>query len=148
MKKRVFGVCCALISLLQIALAAGLVWFNQLAYRRGGVNHHVAFRKRQYNQTVFTEDNVLVMKIVLAVLIAALAALLIWLLWKRAAKGGAAICGLSILWAGVLVWELSAETFKAIRIYPYAVLGTAVGLALELLLLLLWRAARTGQRHN
>lgn len=142
MKTRIFAAGFALVTLLQLVLIAGLVWFDKLAYQRAGVNHHVAYRKRQYNQTIFTESNVTVMKIALALLIAALVALMLWLLWKRAGKAGALLCGLSTLWAAVLIWELTAERFLAVRIYPYAVLGTAVGLALELLLLILWRAAR------
>ena len=133
---------CGLVTLLQALLIGGLVWFNRLAYRRGGVNHHVAYRKRQYNESIFTPTHVLWMKIALGVLALALVLALLWLLWKRSARGGALLCGLSALWCVILLWELTSPAFLAIRIYPYAVLGTAVLLALELLLLLLWRLTR------
>ena len=132
---------CALITLLQAARAGGLKWFDGLAYKRGGVNHHVAYRKRQYNQTIFTEENVAAMKIALGIFVAVMVALLLWLLWKRAG-GGALICGLSALWAVVLLWQLTSESFKAVRIYPYAILGAVIALGLELVRLILWAATR------
>ena len=142
MKYRRFYFGCVLVTLLQALLIGGLVWFNKLSYKLGGVNHHVAYRKRQYNQSIFTPTQVLWMKIALGVLALALILALLWLLWKRSTPGGMLLCGLSALWCAILFWELTSPAFQAIRIYPYAVLGTAVLLALELFLLLLWRVTR------
>ena len=141
MKQRVFAACCGLIALAQAGLIAGLVWFERLAYYRAGVNHHVAFRKRQYNQTLFTEANVALMRIALIALLAALTALLLFLLWRRASRLGPALCALSLVWTAALLWGLTSPAFQAIRIYPYAMLGLTVGLALWLALLALWPAA-------
>ena len=133
MRRRGFLVGCVLMALLQAGLVAGLIWFEDLSYWRAGVNHHVAYRKWQYNESVFTQENVTAMCVVLAALILALALLLVWLAWRRSARGCVLLCGWNILWAGVLIWELTSATYQAVRTFPYAVLGTAVGMGLSLL---------------
>lgn len=140
-KKNVFHGIWGAVSALQLLLAAGAVILNRLAYRRGGVNHHVAYRKRQYNELVFTEKNIFLMQAVLILL----SMLLLWLLvralrQKRGERTALAAC--CLLLAGVLLFELTAPDFRAVAIYPYAVLITVVIFALEFVLLMLQSTVR------
>lgn len=141
MKKPVFYAIWGVVTALQIALVTGAVILSRLAYTRGGVNHHVAFRKRQYNALIFTPGNVLIMQIVLAVVAVGMA----WLLIRAIRRGGGVkilLAGLCILLDGALIFELASPAFRAIPIYPYAVLVTAVMFALELLVLICRRAVK------
>lgn len=141
MKRSVFHTIWGAVSALQIALAAGAVALSRLAYTRGGVNHHVAYRKRQYNAVIFTPGKVLLMQLALVIL----AGLLVWLLVRavrRPAAESAVLAGLCLALDAALIFELTAPAFRAVTIYPYAVLVTAVIFLLELILAALRNSMR------
>lgn len=141
MKRSFFHAIWGAVSALQIALAAGAAALSRLAYTRGGVNHHVAYRKRQYNALIFTPGKVLLMQIALVALAGLLAWLLIRAVRRRAAES-AVLAGFCIALDAALIFELTAPAFRAVSIYPYAVLVTAVIFLLELILAALRRAVR------
>ena len=76
MKRRVFYGIWAVVTLLQAALVAGGWVLARLAYWKAGVNHHVAFRKRQYNQLLFSGTPLLLLQIAAAVLVVVLLVML------------------------------------------------------------------------
>lgn len=128
-----FHVLWGAVSFLQIALIGGAVILSRLAYTRGGVNHHVIYRKRQYNALIFTPDKVLLMQAVLILL----AVLLVWLLIRAVRsreRESAVLRCFCIIMDVILLYELSSPVFRSIVIYPYAVLITVVILLLEVML--------------
>lgn len=131
MKRPVFYAIWGAVSALQLALVTGGVFLSRLAYARGGVNHHVAYRKRQYNALLFTPGKVWLMRAALILLAVALVWLLIRAARRRAGQS-AVLWGLCAALDGVLLYELTAPGFLSIAIYPYAVLITAVIFLLEL----------------
>ncbi len=132
MKRRVFYGVWAVVTLLQAALAAGGWVLARLAYEKAGVNHHVAYRKRQYNELLFSGGKLLLLQIAAAVLVV----LLLLLLVRALRRGGGvqAVLALeSLAAAGAVLAFLTVPALKAIRIYPYAVLIAALILVLSLL---------------
>lgn len=132
MKRRVFYGIWAVVTLLQAALVAGGWVLARLAYQKAGVNHHVAFRKRQYNQLLFSGTPLLLLQIAAAVL----AVVLLVLLVRAIRRGGEVRIVLaleSLAAAGAVLAYLTVPALKAVRIYPYAVLIAALILALALL---------------
>lgn len=132
MKRRVFYGIWAVVTLLQAALVAGGWVLARLAYQKAGVNHHVAFRKRQYNQLLFSGTPLLLLQIAAAVL----AVVLLVLLVRAIRRGGGFRIVLaleSLAAAGAVLAYLTVPALKAVRIYPYAVLIAALILALALL---------------
>ena len=121
-----------MVTLLQAALAAGGWVLGRLAYRKAGVNHHVAFRKRQYDQLLFHGAPLLLLQIAAAALAVLLLALLVRAIRRRG--GFRAVLALeSLAAAGAVLAYLTVPALKAVRIYPYAVLIAALILALALL---------------
>lgn len=132
MKRRVFYGVWAVVTLLQAALAAGGWVLARLAYEKAGVNHHVAYRKRQYNELLFSGTPLILLQIIAAVLVVVLLLLLVRAI--RRGGGVRAVLALeSLAAAGVVLAFLAVPALKAIRIYPYAVLITVLILALALL---------------
>lgn len=132
MRRRVFYGVWAVVTLLQAALAAGGWVLGRLAYEKAGVNHHVAYRKRQYNELLFSGGKLLLLQIAAAVL----AVVLLLLLVRALRRGGGvrAVLALeSLAAAGAVLAFLTVPALKAMRIYPYAVLITVLILALALL---------------
>lgn len=104
----------------------------RLAYQKAGVNHHVAFRKRQYNTLLFSGGKLLTLQVIAAVLVVLLLVLLIHALRRRG--GFRCLLALeSVAAAGAVLAFLTVPALKAVRIYPYAVLLAAVILLLALL---------------
>ena len=121
-----------MVTLLQAALAAGGWVLGRLAYQKAGVNHHVAFRKRQYDQLLFHGAPLLLLQIAAAALAVLLLALLVRTIRRRG--GFRAVLALeSLAAAGAVLAYLTVPALKAVRIYPYAVLIAALILALALL---------------
>lgn len=121
-----------MVTLLQAALAAGGWVLGRLAYQKAGVNHHVAFRKRQYDQLLFHGAPLLLLQIAAAALAVLLLALLVRAIRRRG--GFRAVLALeSLAAAGAVLAYLTVPALKAVRIYPYAVLIAALILALALL---------------
>ena len=132
MRRRVFYGSWAVVTLLQAALAAGGWVLGRLAYQKAGVNHHVAFRKRQYDQLLFHGAPLLLLQIAAAALAVLLLALLVRAIRRRG--GFRAVLALeSLAAAGAVLAYLTVPALKAVRIYPYAVLIAALILALALL---------------
>lgn len=132
MKRRVFYGIWAVVTLLQAALVAGGWVLARLAYWKAGVNHHVAFRKRQYNQLLFSGTPLLLLQIAAAVLAVILLVLLVRAIRRRG--GFRAVLALeSLAAAGMVLAYLTAPALKAVRIYPYAVLIASLILLLALL---------------
>lgn len=132
MKRRVFYRIWALVTLLQAACIAGGFVLARLAYARAGVNHHVAFRKRQYNELVFHGAPLLALQILAVVLTVVLLVLLVRAL--RRGGGFRAVLALeSLAAAGMVLAYLTVPALKSVGIYPYAVLLAAIVLILALL---------------
>ena len=132
MRRQVFYGIWAVVTLLQAALVAGGWVLARLAYEKAGVNHHVAFRKRQYNQLLFTGTPLLLLQIAAAVLAVILLVLLVLAIRRRG--GFRAVLALeSLAAAGMVLAYLTAPALKAVRIYPYAVLIASLILLLALL---------------
>lgn len=132
MGRRVFYGLWAVITLLQAALVAGGGVLGRLAYEKAGVNHHVAFRKRQYNALLFSGAPLLLLQLAAAALAVVLLVLLVRAIRRRG--GFRAVLALeSLAAAGAALAFLTLPALKEVRIYPYAVLITALILALALL---------------
>ena len=141
MGRRVFYGIWAVITLLQAALIAGGWVLARLAYQKAGVNHHVIFRKRQYNAIIFSGGKLLALQIAAAVLTIVLLVLLV----RAIRRKGGFYCLLnleSLAAAGVVLALLTVPALKAVQIYPYAVLIAAGILLLALLLQVLGSRVR------
>lgn len=142
MKKPVFYGLWGFVTLLQAALLVGARVLAYVTWKRGGVNHHVAYRKRQYNTLIFTPDKVLVMQIALLVLLVVLLVLLVKQV-RRKGGIGVVVGGESCIATLALLAGLSLPGIKAVRIYPYLMLILALVLVLALLIQGLWNMTQT-----
>lgn len=141
MKKSVFYGLWGLISVLQVGLLVGMGVLSKLAKKKAGVNHHVAFRKRQYQTLLFTPQKVLLMQIVLAVLVVILVLLLIRC-WQKEQRLGVVLYIETLLICIALFSALTLPVIRAVQIYPYLILGITIILLLSLLNVFLMRITR------
>ena len=137
MKNKPFYFLWGAVTLLQLCLLAAIRILSIFAYRSGGVSHHVSFRKRQYNASLFTETNVTVMLILLSILLVVLIFLLVRSIsGKRRIWTALTLEGL--LFAAVLFLSLLLPPIKVLKVYPYLMLALFLCTLLSLLLILIY----------
>lgn len=100
-------------------LFAGLLFVNRLAYKKGGLNHHLLYRKHQYLKGIFSSQNLLLFSACF-ILVAVL--LLFWIVRdsivkQKIAKAFALFYSLAF----VLCSHLSVA--KQLIVYPYLLMS-------------------------
>ena len=119
---------------LQAAAVIALFVAEDLTHKKAGVNHHLYYRRAQFNSTVLTEDRILILTVMLVTAIAALC----FFLWKKR-KGGTLLkvsCVLEILWMAVTVAACHMDLFRSSYVYPYMMAVFAVCILLTILQIL------------
>lgn len=109
---------------LQAAAVIALFVAEDLTHKKAGVNHHLYYRRAQFNSTVLTEDRILILTIVLVIAIAVLC----FFLWKKK-NGGVLLmvsCVMEILWMVVTVAACHMDLFRSSYVYPYMMAVFAV----------------------
>lgn len=127
---------------LRAALLIGMAVLSDLGYRRGGVNHHLAYRKRQFNAVYFTPQNITLAQIAIWVL-----CLVFFLLYWRKARPlqGTFPRVLHIdflLSTALFSATLSLTPFREMLIYPYLNFATLACYLISLILLVIFYLRR------
>lgn len=130
MKKKIFTGIYILFLVVQTVLMLGMVYLQKLTHKKAGVNHHLYYRRAQFNNTILTPEVIQRLTVAFFVLII----LVIFLLIKNRCKYGlfGKVSGvLLILWMGVTVSAFYLQVFRDLYIYPYlmAAFGVSVLLA-------------------
>lgn len=116
-----------LITLVQLLCAIGGWILNDLSRTRVGVNHHVVFRKRQYQQTLLSEPAMAVYQILILLILVALVA---YLIRKRQRQLILAALPLVLL-TGMVLLALSQSVIRALPAYAYLLLILVIIWCLE-----------------
>lgn len=123
-----FGIC----TVLQTLLLVGMAVLERMARKRGGLNHHLHFRKVQFMNRFFTADTQQVFQwILVAVTLICLVCLVLFL--HRGWRAQGVLWGLAGV-ASAFSWAiLRGGMFAQMQAYPY--LLAAIGLVLLLMVL-------------
>lgn len=97
---------------------------DALTHKKAGVNHHLYYRRAQFNSRILTENRILILTVVLVIAIAALC----YLLWKKRSSGILLIvsCALGVLWMAVTVAAFYMDFFRSSYAYPYMMAAFAL----------------------
>ena len=111
---------------LQAAAVIALFVAEDLTHKKAGVNHHLYYRRAQFNSTVLTEDRIVVLTVVLVIAIAVLC----FFLWKKRNSGTLLkiSCVLEILWMAVTLAACYMDFFRSSYVYPYMMAVFALGI--------------------
>ena len=111
---------------LQAAAVIALFAAEDLTHKKAGVNHHLYYRRAQFNSTVLTEERIIILTVMLAVAIAVLC----FVLWKK--RNSSSIqkisCVMEILWMAVTVAACHMDLFRSSYVYPYMMAVFALGI--------------------
>ena len=120
---------------LQMAGVIALFVAEKLTHKKAGVNHHLYYRRAQFNSTVLTQDRILVLTGVLLIAIAAL----LFLLWKRRGMGKLlkVSCVLETGWLAITLAACHMNFFRSTYVYPYMMAVFTLGILLSGLQILL-----------
>ena len=115
--KRIIKFLYGFLLFLQAAAVIALFVAEDLTHKKAGVNHHLYYRRAQFNSTVLTEDRI----VILTVLLVAAIAVLCFFLWKKKNSGVLlkVSCVLEILWMAVTVAACHMDLFRSSYVYPY-----------------------------
>jgi len=108
----------------------GMFVLQNLTHKSAGVNHHLYYRKAQYNLKYFTDINVMSAKIVIILLII----FILIFLFKNINKINKLQkieIGLIILWSILILITFSLSYFNKLLVYPYLLLAEFISLSLE-----------------
>lgn len=119
----------ALMTALQIILIIGGYILNDLSRTKAGVNHHVVFRKRQYQQTILSES---MMNLYTMLLLVLLIAMVFYILRKRQKSAVIAMSLLTLLTL-LLLLSLNLSVIIALPAYAYLLLILVIIWSLQLI---------------
>jgi|SRR3712207_1804155 len=125
-----------ILTMLEIALLAGIKYIESLTRSKAGVNHHLHFKKTQYMRTVFTEPNIKLMLI--AGFLVLLVAIVILVLVQKKKHGYLALGAVSLLiWVSSILYGLKSTSLIENIAYPYIMMVFAVNVAIAMMVVLL-----------
>lgn len=119
-----------LVKLIQIALMAIMVILQKLTHKSAGVNHHLYYRKVQYNSKYFIDSNVLSVKIIL-ILLFVFVLIFLFRNIKKIRKLQKVELVLILLWLILIIATLSLNYFNKLLVYPYLIFAEFISLSLE-----------------
>lgn len=113
LKKVLYGI----VLFLQTAAVIALFVAEDLTHKKAGVNHHLYYRRAQFNSTVLTENRILILT---AVLIIAIAVLFFFLRKKKSSGTLLKVsCVMEIMWMAVTLAACYMDFFRRCYVYPY-----------------------------
>ena len=120
---------------LQAAVVVALFVAEDLTHKKAGVNHHLYYRRAQFNNNVLTEERIVILSVLLVIAIGALG----FFLWKRrgASKALKGSFVLEILWMAVALVACHMEFFRSSYVYPYMMAAFAFCIVLSAIQILL-----------
>lgn len=124
-----------LVKLIQFALMTGMIVLQNLTHKSAGVNHHLYYKKVQYNSKYFTDINVFSAKIIIIMLLI----FILFFLFKNIKNINKIkkieIC-LILLWLIIIIITFSLNCFNNLLVFPYLLLSEFISLMLEVLIYL------------
>lgn len=114
-------------------LFAGLFLINKLAYRRGGLNHHLIYRKNQYMKGIFSSNNLLLFSLILALF----AVILIYSIFRKKSTGKQTARWLALFYILAFIASVQLKSIYQLLIYPYLLFSLLFAFCLALLAIML-----------
>lgn len=111
-------ICTIVLAVVQVGMLIALAVAEELTHRKAGVNHHLYYRRAQFNSQVLTPEVIRVLTILIALLLIALVVYLI----RRRIRSGAwekVFCVLAGCWLAVTVGAFYLDVFRDLYCYPY-----------------------------
>ena len=121
---------CLLLYLIQIVLLGVVYVLQMLTTKKAGVNHHLRFTRTYWMHNYLTEQNILILSVVLAV-IAVVLLVIFFRHTKQWPLGPKAVLLIALLWVIVLLLSLHLEAIQALLVYPFLLLAEGIGLLLS-----------------
>ena len=125
-----------------VPLFAGLLFVNRLAYKKGGLNHHLLYRKHQYLKGIFSSQNLLLFSAGFA-LVAVL--LLFWIVRDRIIKQKIAKA-FAFFYSLAFILCCHLPVAKQLIVYPYLLMSLLICFCASLIAIPL--ATRKSDRVN
>lgn len=116
-----------LLTALQAFCLGGAWYLEKLSQEKVGVNHHVLYRKRQYLQSILSDELMTVYQAVLLLIL-----IILIIVWFRQRSRRRILMPLLVS-TGLLFLALSLPAFRALNTFVYALVLVGVVWLLELL---------------
>lgn len=98
---------------------AGLLFVNRLAYQRGGLNHHLLYRKHQYLKGIFSPQNLLFYSIVLTVV----TILMLFVLFRKGNVRQKIAQGFAVFYCITFILCSHLGIVRQLIVYPYLLMS-------------------------
>lgn len=131
------GIIYGIILLLQIALLTTVFVINHLTTKKAGVMRHIYSRRLQYEQSIFTQENLLRHNIVLIVLCILLAVLLILSIKKILKLFVKIQISIGLILNLCTIAVINSKFFIDMLAYPYFIIAFELALLIQAIVILI-----------
>jgi len=127
----------ALLNFVQLAIIVAVFAIQYLTNKKAGVMHHVYYRKYQYENSIFSPENLQTQKMISIVISILLLALFIYIIKKRNTKFFKVSVAIATILSIVLYVVISSEYFASKLAYHYFIMAFALVLVIQIFIVML-----------
>jgi len=124
-----------LIGLIQGALIIASFVVNDLTAKRAGVMRHVYTRRMEFEQSIFSHDNLLIHDYLLIALSLLLVALLIYVIKKRKRKFTIVQLAIGLAMSLSSLVVINSSFFKNMLAHPYFIIAFELALLIQIIVI-------------
>lgn len=135
-KSVIKGVIYAIAVFLQVALIVTVFVINNLTTKKAGVMRHVYSRRIQYEQGLFTQDNLIKHNIVLIVLCILIAVLLFYAIKRRLKMFAGIQITIGLIMNLLTIIVINSNYFIDMLAYPYFIIAFELALLLQTIVII------------
>lgn len=122
---------------LQVALIVSVFVINSLTTKKAGVMRHVYSRRLQYEQGIFTQDNLIKHNIVLIVLCILFAVLLLYAIKRRRKIFTGIQIAMGIMMNLLTIIAINSNYFIDMLAYPYFIMAFELALLIQTIVIII-----------
>lgn len=109
------------LTIIQLGILYAIYYIDSIIFKKAGLNHHMYYMKTEYSKTIFTENNILLMKIGFMILaVVFLVYFVVNVIKNKKLNVGYIPIVVFVLLAVGMSFALTSEVFTSKLYYPYA----------------------------
>lgn len=136
-KSNLKNIAYALLNFVQLAIIVAVFVIQYLTNKKAGVMHHVYYKKYQYENSIFSSENLQIQKMISIVIAILLLALFIYITKKRNTKFFKVQVGIAEILSIMLYIVISSEYFASKLAYHYFIMAFALVLVIQIFIVIL-----------
>ncbi|WP_352420247.1 hypothetical protein [Proteiniborus sp.] len=127
----------AIVALLQVALIVAVFVINNLTTKKAGVMRHVYSRRLQYEQSIFTQVNLIKHNIILIVLCILFAVLLFYAIKRRRKIFTGIQITIGLIISLLTAIAINSKCFIDMLAYPYYIIAFELALLIQIIVIII-----------